>query len=175
MAKPDLPRKSTPKIPPARLRSKGEPPRGPGVFAPIMCGAAILLLAVIALPVALLLLVGIVPSIVAYIIDHTPRRTLTLTVGPLNLAGAGPYCLQLWFGADTVRALGQDLTNVWVWLVMYSAAAVGWLLHLGMPLIVRFVLERAIDGRKAKLVQIQNKLRAEWGDEVEGGTPGPAA
>jgi hypothetical protein len=130
------------------------------------------LLATVALPVAVLLLIGMIPSIVAYIIDHTARRTLTLTVGPLNFAGTVPYCLQLWFGVDTVYALSQDLTNVWVWLVMYSAAAVGWLLHLGMPLIVRFLMERGIDRRKARLVQIQTTLRAEWGDEVEGTSPG---
>jgi hypothetical protein len=130
------------------------------------------ILAIVALPVAVLLLVGMIPSIVAYIIDHTPRRTLTLTVGPLNLAGTAPYCLQLWFGVDTVSALAQDLSNVWVWLVMYSAAAVGWLLHLGMPLIVRFLLESGIDRRKARLVQIQTNLRTEWGDDVEGAPPG---
>ena len=103
-----------------------------------------------------------------------PRRTLTLTVAPLNLAGTAPYCLQLWFGIDTMHALGTFLGDVWVWLVMYLAAAFGWLLYLGMPVIVHFLLERSIDRRKARLAQIQKKLRAEWGDEVDaaGAAPG---
>jgi hypothetical protein len=172
MAKPSPPRKAATAIP-SPPRAKLAPSRGSSALAPIICGAASVILAIVALPVAVLLLVGMIPSIVAYIIDHTPRRTLTLTVGPLNLAGTAPYCLQLWFGVDTVSALAQDLSNVWVWLVMYSAAAVGWLLHLGMPLIVRFLLESGIDRRKARLVQIQTNLRAEWGDDVEG-TPSGA-
>jgi hypothetical protein len=147
------------------------PRRGSDVLAGIVLATALVVLAAVALPVAVLLVVGMVPSIVAYIIDQTPRRTLTLTVGPLNLAGTAPFCIQLWFGVDTMHAMVQYMTSVWVWLVMYLAAAAGWLLHLGMPMIVHFLLERAIDGRKAKLLQIQNRLRAEWGDEVDAVKP----
>jgi MFS family permease len=131
-------------------------------------GGAVLFLGIMALPVCILLLAGMAPTIVAYIVDQTPRRTLTLTVGPLNLTGTAPYCLQLWFGADTLHALGAYLTDVYIWLVMYLAAAIGWLLHLGMPLIVRLILEQSIERRKNKLLQIQKRLRAEWGDGVDG-------
>jgi hypothetical protein len=158
--------------PPARgprSRAAAKPKRRRGSEAVglfVSCGA-ILFLSVVALPVCVLLVLGMVPSIVAYIIDQTPRRTLTLTVGPLNLAGTIPYCMQLWFGTDTMHALAPYLTSVWVWLVMYVAAAIGWLLHLGMPVIVHFLLERSIDRRKNRLAQIQKRLRAEWGDEVD--------
>jgi|HubBroStandDraft_1064217.scaffolds.fasta_scaffold01264_2 hypothetical protein len=108
-----------------------------------------------------------IPAAVAYIVDQSPRRTLTLTVGPLNLAGTAPFCVQLWYGVDTMPALAHELADPWVWLVMYGAAALGWLLHLGMPQIVQLLLERSIDLRKARLVQLQSKLRIEWGDEVD--------
>ena len=169
MARPVTP----PRQAPADGRSRAKPKkarRGPEVLGLFVSCGAILFLAVVALPVCVLLVVGMTPSIVAYVIDQTPRRTLTLTVGPLNLAGTVPYCMQLWFGVDTMHALGPYLTSVWVWLVMYVAAAIGWLLHLGMPVIVHFLLERSIDRRKARLVQIQKKLRAEWGDEVDPST-----
>lgn len=148
--------------------AKKKPARGGsealGLF--VACGG-VLFLSVVALPVCVLLVVGMVPTIVAYIVDQTPRRTLTLTVGPLNLAGTAPYCFQLWFGVDTMHALSLYTTNAWVWLVMYLSAAIGWLLHLGMPVIVHFLLERSLDRRKSKLVQAQKKLRAEWGDDVD--------
>jgi len=142
----------------------------------IVLSGTVLFLSVAALPVCVLLVVGMLPTIVAYIVDQTPRRTLTLTVGPLNLAGTAPYCLQLWYGVVTMRSLGGFLGNVWVWLVMYLAAALGWLFFLGMPVIVHFMLERSIDRRKARLQQIQKKLRADWGDEVDAagsGVPTP--
>lgn len=189
MARPAVPSKPGPAKPPARpaapkipdkqkqaAKPAGKPgpktkakPRGRGSEAVglVVLSAAVLFLSVAALPVCVLLVVGMLPSIVAYIVDQTPRRTLTLTVGPMNLAGTAPYCLQLWFGTNTLRGLGLFLNDAWVWLVMYLAAAAGWLLFFGMPVIVHFLLERSIDRRKARLVQIQKKLRAEWGDEVD--------
>jgi hypothetical protein len=175
MAKPPVPVKALAKPAPAKVSAKPEPAkpkpkparRGSEALGLMVSCGAILFLSVVALPVCVLLVVGMVPTIVAYIIDQTPRRTLTLTVGPLNLAGTVPYCFQLWFGVDTMHSLGLYMTSVWVWLVMYVAAAIGWLLHLGMPVIVHFLLERSLDRRKARLVQTQKKLRTEWGDDVD--------
>ena len=183
MAKPPVPARALPAKPaPAKLAAPRKPApakaeaakpkpiparRGSEALGLFAACAGILCLSVVALPVCVLLVVGMIPTIVAYIIDQTPRRTLTLTVGPLNLAGTAPYCFQLWFGVDTMHALGLYVSSVWVWLVMYVAAAIGWLLHLGMPVIVHFLLERSLDGRKAKLVVMQRKLRAEWGDDVD--------
>ena len=173
-----LPGNKAPAKPAAKAKAKVKPARrggGSEALGLVVLSGAVLFLSVVALPVCVLLVVGMTPSIVAYIVDQTPRRTLTLTVGPLNLAGTAPYCLQLWFGIDTMRALSSFLGNVWVWLVMYLAAAFGWLLVLGMPVIVHFLLERSIDRRKARLVQIQKKLRAEWGDEVDAASGTPEA
>jgi len=169
------PAPKSPAKPAARAGANAKPGRRSGSNAAglVVLLSAVLFLAMVALPVCVLLVAGMLPSIVAYIVDQTPRRTLTLTVAPLNLAGTAPYCLQLWFGLDTVRSLGLFLDSVWVWLVMYLAAAAGWLLYLGMPVIVHFLLEHGIDRRKARLVQIQKRLRAEWGDEVDAAASAP--
>jgi hypothetical protein len=141
--------------------------RRTGVIGLFLGSVLVLWLAITALPVAVLLALGMIPSMVAYAVDDTPRHGLTFTVGPLNFAGAAPFGVALWFGTDTVQALGQYLGSAWVWLAMYAAAGAGWLLHLGMPLIVRVALERSIAARRKRLLQIQSKLRAEWGDEVD--------
>ena len=180
---PKPPSKTVPAKTPNRSAAKPKPkpkPKparrgGSEAVGLVVLSGAVLFLSVVALPVCVLLVVGMTPSIVAYIVDQTPRRTLTLTVAPLNLAGTAPYCMQLWFGVDTMHALGTFIGDVWVWLVMYLAAAFGWLLYLGMPVIVHFLLERSIDRRKARLVQIQKKLRAEWGEEVDAASQVPEA
>jgi hypothetical protein len=175
MAKPVPPRKAVPVNGPdmgkSRTRPKVKPARrgGSQALGLIVTGVLMLALSIAAAPIAVLLVAGMIPTLVAYIVDQTPWRTLTLTVGPLNLAGTAPYCLLLWSGANTIQALGQYLSNVWVWLVMYLAAAIGWLLHLGMPLVVRFVLERALDRRKGRLLQLQSDLRKDWGAAVDTG------
>lgn len=141
--------------------------RRTGVIGLFLGSVLLLWLTITALPVAVLLALGMIPSMVAYTVDDTPRRGLTFTVGPLNFAGAAPFCIALWFGTDTVQALGQYVGSAWVWLAMYAAAGAGWLLHLGMPLLIRVTLERSIAARRKRLLQIQSRLRAEWGDEVD--------
>jgi hypothetical protein len=148
-------------------RAAKQPGRRSGVIGLFLGSVLVLWLAITALPVAVLLALGMIPSMVAYTVDDTPRRGLTFTVGPLNFAGAAPFCVALWFGTDTVQALGHYVGSAWVWLAMYAAAGAGWLLHLGMPLVVRVALERSIAARRKRLLQIQSKLRTEWGNEVD--------
>jgi hypothetical protein len=152
--------------PTARPRRKPKP-QGRKVLAPVIFITSMVVLAVVALPIFILLIVGMIPSGVAYVVDRTPRRMLTLTVGPCNFAATVPFCMQLWFGSDTIQSLGHLMASPWIWLVMYLGAGVGWLFHFGMPVIVTSVLERSLDHRKTKYVSIQKSLRKEWGDEVD--------
>jgi hypothetical protein len=140
--------------------------RRPGLLAPFIFTTVIVLLAITAMPICIMLIVGMIPSITAYLVDQTPRRMLTLTVAPFNFAGVVPFCMQLWFSPDAMQLMGQLITRPWVWMVMYAAAGAGWLLHFGMPLVVAVVLERSLDLRKAKYIAIQKSLKAEWGEAV---------
>jgi hypothetical protein len=138
----------------------------PGLLGPTIFTSVTVLLAMTAMPVCILLIAGMIPSITAYVVDRTPRRMLTLTVASLNFAGTVPFCARLWFVPDGMRTLAPMLAEPWVWMVMYLAAAAGWLLHFAMPPIVTLVLERSLDMRKAKYLAIQQRLEAEWGPEV---------
>jgi hypothetical protein len=158
---------SLPAKPVPKPRAKPAPPRRrPGLLGPLIFTTIIVLLALTAMPICILLIAGMIPSVTAYTIDQTPRRMLTLTVAPFNFAGTVPFCMQLWFAADAMQTLSQLIARPWIWMVMYLAAGAGWLLHFGMPVIVALVLERSLDLRKAKYVAIQKSLRAEWGDAV---------
>ena len=126
-------------------------------------------MAVFAAPTCVLLVFGMVPSIVAYVVNRGKRPMQAFTIAPLNLAGLMPYLLELWTGHDQMPTVVHLLTNVYVWLVIYLAAGAGWLIFLGMPQVVGFVLQRSLDGRKGKLKELQSKLRADWGAQVGGG------
>jgi hypothetical protein len=154
-------------------RPKGQ--KSVGVVRLFLSGLAFIGLATFAAPTCVLMLVGMVPSIVAYVVDREERPTLAFTIAPLNLAGLMPYLLQLWTGRDTMPTVVHLLTDVYVWLVIYLAAGVGWLLYLGMPTIVAVVLERSLNSRRARLRQVQEKLRTDWGAEVAGGRDGGAS
>jgi hypothetical protein len=146
-----------------------KPRQGIGTVTTLLIGVAFVGMGAFAAPTCILLLIGLAPSIVAYVVDRDERRMLTFTVAPLNLAGLAPYLLQLWAGPDNMVAVVRLLSSVYVWLVVYLAAGAGWLLFMGMPAIVSAVIEHSLDRRKAKLGAVQKDLRAVWGVEVEGG------
>jgi len=155
---------------PGQTRTQRPPPhKGGGGFWLFLLGLGFIGLAVFAMPTCVLVLFGMVPSIVAYVVDRGRRPMLAFTIGPLNLAGLMPYLLEVWTGQAQMQIVARLLTDVYVWLVIYLSAGAGWLVFMAMPKIVAFVLERSVDGRKAKLKAQQGKLREDWGSEVGGG------
>jgi hypothetical protein len=154
----------------AARRPVRPPPKrsGGGGIQLFFFGLAFIGMAAFAAPACVLLVFGMVPTIVAYVVDRNTRPMLAFTIAPLNLAGLMPYLLELWTGGDRMSTVVHLLSNVYVWLVIYLAAGAGWLLFAGMPAVVAVVLQRSLDRRKAKLKTLQRALRDDWGAEVGG-------
>ena len=121
---------------------------------------------VIASPTMIVLFFGMLPSVVAYIIDRSKGKAATFCVGSINFVGVFPYIITLWTDTNTIDAAMTFVSDIFVMLVMYSAAAFGWLLFLAMPTVVSsFVL--VLQQRKvAQLRAEQKELIEEWGPEV---------
>jgi hypothetical protein len=151
---------------PAPKKSGG----GGSSFQLFVLGLGFIGMAVFAAPTCVLLVFGMVPSIVAYVVDRGKRPMQAFTIAPLNLAGLMPYLMQLWAGGDREQmpTVVHFLTDVYVWLVIYLAAGAGWLIFLGMPRLVVLILQSSLDRRKAKLKELQSKLKADWGPQVSG-------
>ena len=145
---------------------------GGGSFQLFVLGLGFIGMAVFAAPTCVLLVFGMVPSVVAYVVDRGKRPMQAFTIAPLNLAGVMPYLLQLWASPGNAQmvVVVNLLTNVYVWLVIYLAAAAGWLIYLGMPRVVVLILQSSLERRKRKLKELQSKLKADWGPQVGGHT-----
>lgn len=130
----------------------------------IAVGMVVLLFA--ALPTAMLLAVGLVPTIVALIVDVTPGRFLARCVGGMNVAGVVPFVHKLWLSGHTMAQSFAILTDVYTWLVIYSAAGIGWLLFLGLPGAVAIFRQLNAKRRIYALREQQRALLAEWGDSI---------
>lgn len=121
---------------PAKKNAKSPKKSGSGsllawVLAPII--------GVIALPTVLLLAVGMAPTLVAFfIVDCHPAKYSTRAVGYLNFAGCLPYAIDPWRsgGVWDFETLFTITTNPVSLLVMYSAAAVGWIVLFAAPPVV---------------------------------------
>ena len=127
---------------------------------------AVPLAVIYALPTVLLLVVGMLPTLVAMLTDRSGQRFAGRCVGTLNFCGVIPAMTDLWTGIHTLDGLLDTLMNVYVWLFMYGAAAIGWMLYYSISPVVNVVLtiraEREIVRLRSRLTQLE-KL---WGPGV---------
>ena len=143
---------------------------------------------VTAFPTVILLTVGMVPTLVAYIVDRHPLKYTSRTVGYLNFCGCLPYALRLWTGDHSVDAVIAILVDPFAWFAMYGAAAVGWLIYFATPPVVAAWMAVNHEIRQQALKARQAELINEWGNTVRrsateaaeaerrraGGIPGPS-
>lgn len=130
------------------------------------------LLAVTALPLCILLLTGLIPTMVASAVDRYRAKYLTRTVGAMNLAGIVPLAIRLWSDGLTMRGTVDILLHPINWLTMYGAAAIGWGIFLGMPSVARAFVDVRADHLQHQLKARARTLVAEWGEEVTGRAKG---
>ncbi len=124
----------------------------------------------VVLPTSILFGVGMIPTMVAYVVDRDPEKSAPITVGGLNFCGCMPFAIDLWKHHHTIAAVGKIFSDPVAWLVMYGAAAIGWALYYGIPPVIANLevsrAEKRVDGLKQKKVA----LVQEWGPDVAGET-----
>ncbi len=124
------------------------------------------LLIVIAMPTVMIVGFGMLPSIVAYVIDNTEEKYGTFCVGGLNFCGVFPYLLEIWGGDHSVDVATRMLTDIFTLAVMYGAAGMGWAIYLSLPPVVSSFIQVLNQRRLGTLKQIQRQIVVEWGEEV---------
>jgi hypothetical protein len=125
-------------------------------------------LVVTALPVCVLLLAGMLPSLVAALVDRHPRRYLTIAVAIINLAGLvipGLTLVKLGMSLAGVQQVLMDPRN---WLIMYGAAGTGWVVNAAMLTLARIILGIRDEREERHLHKQAEQLVQEWGSEVGG-------
>ena len=153
-------------------------PRQPGPAGKSRLGQGTLVwiglaaLVVAAFPTFIVLAVGIIPTLVAYLIDRRANKNATRCMAAMNLAGVAPVLMMLWGRGHTMGAALSLLSDVYNWLLMYGAAAGAVGLLWSMERAAATVLKASARQRLGSLQSRQKKLIAEWGDAVAGPRPG---
>jgi len=145
--------------------TRGGASRGVRALALIFVVVALGLL-VVAAPALIVLVVGMVPTAVALFIDRDPEKFSAISVAALNFAGVSPYLVDLVFGEATFGHAFALVSNVFVLVVIYGAAAAGWVLVLALPPLVAIVLRFSADARIEALRKEQRQLVDDWGEDV---------
>ncbi len=114
----------------------------------------------------ILLLMGMIPTIVAFIVDTGKQKSLARTVFMCNLSGVLPYVSELVATGNNMRMFMQYFTDPKVWFFMYAAAGVGWLLYKGSHNLVAFWYQVSHQAKIAHIESVQRQLIREWGPEL---------
>lgn len=123
-------------------------------------------LVILFLPTVVLLMFAMLPTVVAYMVERGPHRYGYICVGGLNFAGVSPYLLNMWFERHDITMTLDILSNVFALMMIYGAAAFGWLLYTATPSLVGSFLSLTSSRRIAALKAQQRKLIEDWGTEV---------
>ena len=146
----------------AKPAKKGQTPAGK-----LFMTVALLAMIPFSLPTMLLLFGGMLPTLVAALIDRSTSRYAWICVGGCNFAGLCPAVLNLWFGHHEITYALHLVTNVRVMLMSYLAAAGGWGLYFIAPPIVLTIMAATSKRRAHGLHAQLKKLEEEWGTEVQ--------
>lgn len=122
----------------------------------------------------IMLICGMLPTFVAFIIDRDRERYATFCVASMNFCGVFPYLLDLWLGDHTIVAAVNSLTNVFTLFVVFGAAAFGWIMFSSVPPVISSFLSVIAQRRVTILRADQRKLIDEWGEAVAAQVEGAA-
>lgn len=112
------------------------------------------------------LLAGMLPSIVAWIVDRSRSKLQFRTVAAMNFSGVAPYMAMLIKQNNSTEAVQAVMATPEAWLVMYSAAGFGWGIVLFTPYFIRSAMNFFSDNKIHKLEAEQKELIEEWGTGV---------
>ena len=123
---------------------------------------------VLAFPSFIILACGMPPALAAALIDSRPGRHASYCVMAANLAGIAPVPAALWFGGNTISLALMLMSDVYVWLGIYGAAAFGWVLIWLLANITEFMLALIANYGISQRRAAQRALAEEWGAGVTG-------
>ena len=135
-------------------------------YAPVWIALTLVGVLIISLPSVILLFFGMLPTVVALIVDRTRQKYAVFCVGGMNFSGIFPYLLDLWAGEHTAGSAMEILTDVFSLLLMYGAAGFGWMIFIAVPPVVGAFLTVMAQRRVSQLRRDQKELIEEWGEDV---------
>ncbi len=121
---------------------------------------------ILSAPTVMLVFFGLLPSIVAWIIDRSEGKYATFCVVGMNFSGIFPFLTDIWFGDHSIDAAIEIMTNPFDLMIIYGAAAFGWMLYMAVPPVITTFLTVLAQRRVTALRENQSNIIEEWGEAV---------
>lgn len=120
------------------------------------------------LPMAIFFIASMMPTFVAYMTDNQVGKNKTFTIGALNFSAFFYYLINIVQQPLPLEATMDFLADPMTIIVMYSAAALGYMLNYICTLMVSSILQQKSHDRIKKLEKKKKKLEERWGTKVNG-------
>ena len=129
--------------------------------------AVSLLGAVLFMPTTILLVFGMLPTLVAVLVDRG-GGTRAITVGSMNICGCIPFLLDLWMTSHSAEYAVGLITDPRTIIVMYSAAGIGYMIDWALSGIIATIMMQRATSRLKAIRERQEEMVVRWGPEVTG-------
>lgn len=147
------------------------PRRAKGRFANRLAMLVAVILGAVFLPVTVVLLAGMLPSIVALFVDNTREKTRALTVTLLNFVACFPFVMDVAFRPQNMQTAYEVLADPTNIVIMYAGAVVGYFFDWTMAGISNVVMTTRAHTRLESIDKRQAELKRRFGVEVTGEIP----
>ncbi len=129
---------------------------------------ALVLMSITFLPTTMLLFFGMLPSLVAFFVNARGMSARASTISAMNLAGCVPFVFKLWDTGNDFEASIDILTNTQTLMVIYTAAAFGYMIDWVVTgLVSSYMYQKGVLRMKA-IRKRQEVLVGLWGEGLSG-------
>jgi len=138
------------------------------LFVPALCLAAVIFILVLQFGF-IFLIIALLPTAVAYFIDHNNGKPAFRIVLLCNLAATLPSLFPMLRAAMRMERpnVMETMSDPRVWLLIYSGAAAGWCLVYLCRFIGRFLIILYFEYQVNALERFQKRLLAEWSEQIK--------
>ena len=120
---------------------------------------------------SILLAVGMLPTLVAFVVDKTKGKARAMTIGFMNFAGCCPFLMEIYNQGNNIETAIDRITDPETIVIIYCAAGVGYLIDWAMTGIVSSIIVQKEKKRLKDIEKLKSELIERWGVEVTGTIP----
>ncbi len=125
---------------------------------------------VIMMPVAIVIVIGMMPTFGAWMVESRPEKNASISVAIMNFCGVLPHVMNLWSSGISLQNAMYILRDPFNLFMMYGAASTGWVLILCMPPVMLLMNSIKNEEIMRKLRARQQNLYEEWGETLKDAT-----
>lgn len=120
---------------------------------------------------SLLIIVGMLPSLVLWVIDKTIDKSKTLTIAAMNFVGCYPYLIEVWNSTYPAEQSVKLLTDPLTIIMIYCMALLGYIINYITAMVVASHVYEKTEKRIQAIDKEIIELEKRWGKKVNGDIP----